>query len=96
MRIFLYEEPGYFRDTTGERWLVGEDPDGDLVGINVLSPDPQVQYWDPCGRVLGTGTKPHARDLIGPSFAKRPKKDERSAANNFHHATTKPKEDDNA
>ena len=67
---FVYEGPGYFVDRCGERWLVGEDPDGDLVGINILSPDPIVQYWDPGGRVRCGVAEQHARDLTGPLFAR--------------------------
>lgn len=68
--LFVYEGPGYFVDRTGDRWLVGEDPDGDLVGINVLNEDPSVQYWGPCGRVPGAKGG-HARDLVGPYRARR-------------------------
>lgn len=69
---FLYDGPGYYRDRCGERWLVGEDPDFDLVGVNVNSiKHPEVQFWDPCGRVRCGKTKEHERDLMGPHIVRR-------------------------
>lgn len=78
---FVYDGPGYFLDRTGTRWLIGEDADGDLVGINLLTEDPLVRYWDPCGRAISPD---RTRDLVGPLLARRTKTTEADRAMAFH------------
>lgn len=64
---FIYDGPGYYCDVSGNRWLVGEDADGDLVGIQPQQGDPVVHYWKPTGKRFHS-LEPHPYDLCGRLF----------------------------